>query len=270
MAFFAFYRMMKIKKYILAIVVLMFSATAARAWENPGFEWSVGAELNSAYLFRGMNYGGLSFQPEVSVGYGGLSLTAWGNIGATSNQFTEFSPELDITLSYSIVGITLGVNHLYYFDGSNYFDFKGDGTTQTELQLEFDLGEYVPKFPLALGWYTYIAGDDFLPNGERAYSSYIELSVPFSLPLGFYLKPTVGMTPWRSFYTDYEGDFALNNVSLRFGWEFEFGKHCSLDVFAEGMLNTYGITKENLITEVAERYGTQRMNGLIGIGLWIE
>ncbi len=258
------------KRFVIFCVALLSSVNMVRAWEMPGFEWSVGTDITSAYLWRGMNYGGIAFQPEVSIGYAGLAVTAWANLGAEDYTFAAFTPELDIALSYSIAGFTVGVNHMYYFDGSKYFDFKGEGSTQTEVYGEFALGELIENVPLTLGWYTYVGGDDFLPEtGERAYSSYAEISFEGVLPLGFSLTPTVGITPWKSCYNFYEGDFSVNNVSLKLNWEWEVGDHFCLDVYAIGMLNTYGITKENLIPHASESYGNQRLNGAVGIGLWL-
>ncbi len=271
------------KRFVILCLALLSGVTMVRAWERPGFEWSVGADITSAYLWRGMNYGGMAFQPEVSLGYAGLCLTAWANLGVEDYTFKAFTPELDITLSYSIVGFTIGVNHLYYFDGSDYFGFKGSNleaylndeqnSSQTEVFAEFALGDLVEKVPLTVGWYTYVAGDDKYIDAEgnlkRAYSLYLEISYEGTLPLGFTLTPTVGITPWKSCYNFYEGDFSVNNVSLKLNWEFEVGEHFCLDVYAVGMLNTYGITKENLIPEIAHSYGNQRLNGAIGLGLWL-
>ncbi len=256
------------KRLSLSIIALLSLLTPAQAWENPGFEWEVGADITSAYLYRGMNYGGTTIQPEASIGYAGLALTAWANIGTEDNSFQAFAPELDIDISYSIVGLTLGVNHMYYFDGSRYFDFKGEGSTQTEVYAEYDFSEFFENVPLSIGWYTLVAGDDFDNDDNRAFSSYLELTYSASLPLGFYLTPTIGITPWKSVYTDYEGNFALNNLSLRAGWEYEVNDHFSLDLYAIGMLNTYQVNNSNAITPVSERYANQRLNGSIGIGIW--
>ncbi len=279
------------KKGIWSLLICsLCSILPLRAIEFPGFEWSVGADFTSAYLWRGLRYGGLTVQPDVSIGYGGLVLEGWANIGAEDNTFKAFAPEVDVTLSYSIVGVRVGVNHLYYFDGSKYFDFKGsdyaayqseeNSTTQTEVFAEFHLGDIVESVPLSIGWYTYIAGDDKYAqqvgeqDGEpiyemkRAYSSYIEVAYDVNLPLGFTLTPTIGMTPWKSLYTDYEGNFAFNNLSLKLNWEFEVGDHFALDVYALGSLNTYNVNKDNLIPRAAESYGVQRLNGAIGLGLW--
>ncbi|HCS87153.1 MAG TPA: hypothetical protein DIW30_01575 [Bacteroidales bacterium] len=282
------------KKTFLPLLFLCFLGTqSVAAFNFPGFEWSVGADVTSAYLWRGMRFGGLAFQPDVSIGYGGLTIEGWANLSPEDYTFETFAPELDVKLSYTIAGLTVGVNHLYYFDGSKYFDFKGSGysdylnetnsTTQTEVFAEFSLGDVLEAVPLHLGWYTYVAGDDKyideanpVINGtdttfnmKRAYSSYIEVSYDINLPLNFTLTPTVGMTPWKSSYTFYEGNFAFNNLSLKLNWELEVSEHFTLDVYAIGMLNTYGINKENLVPEIRNSYCNQRLNGAIGVGLWL-
>lgn len=277
------------KKIVFVLAFITFGFGIAKAYEFPGFEWSVGTDVTSAYLFRGLKYGGLAVQPEVAIGYGGLKLSAWANISAEDYTFSTFAPELDVTLSYSIAGLTIGFNHLHYFNGTKYFDFSNStfeqyenddyNSNQSEIYIEYNLGEILEKIPLHIGWYTYIAGDDMYDvvqtvDGKettvmkRAYSSYIDIAYDINLPLGFTLTPTIGMTPWKSCYTYYEGDFAVNNVSLKLNWEFEVGDHFCLDIYAQGMINTYGITKANLIPEISNSYNNQRLNGAIGIGLW--
>ena len=125
-------------------------------------------------------------------------------------------------------------------------------------------------------WSTYVSGDDWkeiyndadeLTGLKRAYSSYLEVSYDAELPLGFTLTPTVGMTPWASMYNDYEDTFSVNNISLKLNWCWEVGDHFELDLYAIGMLNTAGITKENIIPSLSGN--DQRLNGAIGVGLWL-
>ncbi len=281
------------KKRFFAVIAALSMTIAAFAWEFPGFEWSVGADITSSYLWRGMNYGALALQPDVSIGYGGLNLEAWANISPKDYQFMEFAPELDITFSYSIFGFKVGFNHQYYFDGTKYIDWKiptvenylADeyGSNQTEVFAEFNLGDVLEDVPLHVGWYTYVAGADFkevyAEDGEtliglkRAYSSYFDISYEFGLPLGFSLTPTVGMTPWKSCYNYYDENFSVNNVSLRADWKFEAGDHFELDVYAIGMVNTAGINKDNFWTNFRNTYSedthSQRFNFAIGLGLWL-
>ena len=278
-------------KKIFALVAATMVTIGTWAYEFPGFEWTVGADVTTAYLWRGLNLGGLAIQPDVMIGYGGLRLEGWANISPKDYTFKEINPELDVTLSYSIVGLTVGATHYYYFDGTKYFDYSmpsvadykagSYATNQTEVFAKFELGELVEKLPLSVMWSTMVGGDDWMELYEdasdpdkltglkRAYSSYLEVSFDANLPLGFTLTPTVGMTPWAGMYTYYENHgFSVNNVSLKLNWELELGDHFALDVYAMGMLNTVGIDKTNIIPEVKNSYYNQRLNGCIGAGIW--
>ena len=278
-------------KKIYTLVAALMVTISTWAYEFPGFEWTVGADVTTTYLWRGLNLGGLALQPDVMVGYGGLKLEGWANISPKDYTFKEFNPELDVTLSYSIYGLTVGATHYYYFDGTRYFDYRTPSlpdyqagnyaTNQTEVFAKFELGELVEKVPLNILWATTVGGDDWMELYEdasdpdkltgikRAYSSYLEVSFDANLPLGFTLTPAVGMTPWSGQYTFYEDrGFSVNNVSLKLNWELELGDHFALDVYAMGMLNTCGIDKTNIVPEVKNSYYNQRLNGCIGLGFW--
>lgn len=278
-------------KKIYTLVAALMVTIGTWAYEFPGFEWTVGADVTTTYLWRGLNLGGLALQPDVMVGYGGLKLEGWANISPKDYTFKEFNPELDVTLSYSIYGLTVGATHYYYFDGTRYFDYRTPSladyqagnyaTNQTEVFAKFELGELVEKVPLNILWATTVGGDDWMELYEddsdpdkltgikRAYSSYLEVSFDANLPLGFTLTPAVGMTPWSGQYTFYEDrGFSVNNVSLKLNWELELGDHFALDVYAMGMLNTCGIDKTNIVPEVKNSYYNQRLNGCIGLGFW--
>ena len=288
------------KKRVFAAVAALAISVATFAWEFPGFEWTVGADLTSAYLWRGLNFGGLAVQPDVMIGYGGLQLEGWANISAENNNFknldlNSLAPELDITLSYSIVGLRVGVTHQYYFDGTPFMNYKIPSlaefkayknnqtdpiypTNQTEVFAEFNLGDLIEKAPLHIGWYTYVGGDDYIEEAgtvKRAYSSYIDVSYEIGLPLGFSLTPTVGMTPWKSMYNYYEDEFSVNNVSLKLNWELEAGDHFALDIYGIGMVNTTGINKTNVWSSISDSYSYvysglgRRLNFALGIGLWL-
>ena len=222
----------------------------------------------------------------MTIGYGGLNLDVWANISPLDNTFQEFAPEIDFTLSYTIAGLTIGATHYYYCDGTKFFDCKAPtldaynneeyASNQTEVFAKFAFGDLFEKIPLTIMWSTYVSGDDWkeiyndadeLTGLERAYSSYLEVSYDAELPLGFTLTPTVGMTPWASVYNNYEDQFSVNNISLKLNWCLEVGDHFELDLYAIGMLNTAGITKENIIPSLSGN--EQRLNGAIGVGIWL-
>jgi len=70
-------------------------------------EAKVGADLVSSYIWRGSNCGGVSFQPNMTVAYKGLSLTAWGSIGIDKKD----TKELDFSLTFSF-GKYSGASHV--------------------------------------------------------------------------------------------------------------------------------------------------------------
>lgn len=293
------------KKTLLALSFVALIATSAKA-DVPGFEWTIGSDFCSTYIWRGMNIGGLSAQPDIMLGFAGLQLEAWANLGLKNYSFKDFSntndfqKELDLTLSYNISGVKVGATEYHYFDGSRYFNLRdydleaylnGTNTTdQLEVFLEFDLSAILEKIPLKFGWYTLVAGDDkYLvdPAGKyvsaeemesitdrtgykakRAFSTYVELAYDIKLIDELKLTPTIGFTPWKSTYTDFEGKFAVNNISLKLDWEHEINEHVSIDLYALASINTYNINKENLFPPVADTYYTQRLNGVIGFGVW--
>lgn len=261
---------------------------------NQGFTWHAGIDGVSSYLFRGWNYGGLALEPHGSIGYGGAQIAAWANIGARNWSFQEFDPQLNITISYTIAGLSIGVTHLHYFN-SKYFDFKGktyeeyvNGTgnfNQTEVFAVFNGPEV---FPIRLSWYTYVGGNDVFPDYDkpigtyidgttglsapkyemkRAYSTYIELAYRFKLPLGFSITPAVGLSPWKGYYTRNDTKFAVKNVELRVERPFDLFHHIKLNVWAVGMLDCYKITAQNFITTIDNTWSNQRLNLAIGAGL---
>ena len=114
------------KKTLTLIAVLaLIAAPEVQAVE---FAYDAGAELVSSYMWRGQYNGGLSFQPDVEIGYDGdltsLRFGAWGSFGASDWKFqkglpetedgnpnTYFVPEVDIMLNFNVAGVILGVTH---------------------------------------------------------------------------------------------------------------------------------------------------------------
>ena len=247
-----------------------------------GLSLEVGADLVSSYLWRGMNLGGISIQPSVTLDWKGLYVSGWANIGADNWTFENIKPELDITIGYDNYGLQVDLTHLYYFGGDAYFPRNGfkaqphlspDSCGSTmEAHAGFHLGDLVEKVPLSIDWYTTIYGADcYLDeegNWKRAWSTYIEVGYAFELPLGVMLNTSVGFTPWLGMYSGYEEVWknaktvAINNIHLRAERDFEF-KGIAFGAWAECMLNCYGIDKTNFTTELSRKFD-QRFNWSIG------
>lgn len=255
------------------------------------FAYDAGAELVTAYIWRGQYNGGLSLQPDVAVGFDGehssLRVGAWGSVGASDWKFvkgkaidaegldpnTRFIPEVDIYLNANIWGVTLGFTHYYYFGGLPFLNWKNpvSGGGQTELSLGYDFSTLC-KVPLSVTWNTMVLGDDHIEQEDgtlkRAYSTYIEAKYDQPLPFDMTLSLALGIVPWASGV--YSNDhFALNNISARLekAWDLDV---CELDLFVMGSINTYGINKNNAFIWEAGDYKLyqQRLNGCIGLGVW--
>ena len=218
---------------ILAVVVLSLNAlTPAKAQDK--VEASVGADFVSRYIWRGLDLGEVSFQPTLGLDWKGLSLSAWGSVGISNPGDTK---EFDLTLSYSIGGFNIGVTD-YWFDAgldplNRYFMYRSDCTNHVfEANIGYDFGF------AAIQWYTNFAGNDGVnPAGKRAFSSYLELSAPFTLG-GADWSAALGMVP---FATDFYGTekFAVVNLSLTASKEIAVTDSFSIPVFAQVAANPY-------------------------------
>ena len=71
-------------------------------------ETTIGTDIVSQYIWRCQDLGSVSVQPTLGIGYKGLSLSAWGNVGLSDPADTT---ELDLTLGYATGGFNIGITH---------------------------------------------------------------------------------------------------------------------------------------------------------------
>lgn len=277
---------------ILALALIGVSAFSFKSYaeeKESNFSFEVGADVVSNYLWRGQNLGGLSIQPSVTLGWKGIYISGWGNIGADNWKFNYLNPELDITIGYDNYGLKLDLTHFYYFYGDKYFKGLGDANNEysestIEVHAGIDVGEWASIVPLTVDWYTTVLGYDPVldengnvvlnenGNAKRAYSTYIELGYDITLPLEIVLGIKVGFTPWKGMFTDYAEVWkngqtvGINNLQLRAEREFELGG-IYLNVWGEAMFNCYGVNKDNIIKTFGEA-SSQKLNACIGVGVY--
>ena len=207
---------------LLSILLILGSLNTARA-QKSAVEADLTADFVSSYVWRGMYLGTPSFQPELSVGWKGLSLSVWGSAGLAQPR-----NEIDLTLSYTIGGLKLSI--IDYWDdsgGTKYFMYRQKETGHSfEGAVQFDFG------PVAVSWQTFFAGADFQEvGGRRAFSSYFEIAAPFHL-IGIDWLGKAGFVPWAS---DYYGTqrFTFQSVSLKATKAIPFSDRFSLPIYAE-------------------------------------
>lgn len=213
------------KKVKAALLGMLVALLPLGVMAQSRVEASVGADLVSGYVWRGQDLGNVSIQPCVSLDYKGLSLTAWGSVGIDKDDTKEF----DLTLGYTTGGFSLSVTDYWFNGGPGYFRYGARNTSHVfEAQIGYDFGF------LALNWYTNFAGNDGVnDDGDRAYSSYFNLSVPFRLG-GFDWTVEAGATPWATtFYNDGAGGFEVTDVSVGVSREIPLTSRFALPVFAK-------------------------------------
>ncbi len=237
--------------------------------QRMGLVLSADASLVANYIWRGLYVGGLGVQASARLNYEGLFADMWWNIGATDWAFSGFNPEVDITLGFDRWGVQLYWLHAVYFDGTHFFNFDnaapGEAGNTDELRFRYRISDRVP---LSFLWCTRFVGrDGYLSDDElrRAYSSYFEFKYEFALPYAMSLYTTIGMTPWRSLYTGFEGGFAVVNVDVSFHkvWQLQ---RCAVLLAGDLMLNPWRVTKDNIRWK-PKNPSAQRLNANITVGI---
>ena len=219
------------KKIVLLAMGLVVSATTL-AQEKEKVETTIAADVVSQYVWRGLEAGSVSLQPTLGIGYKGLSLSAWGSVGLTDPADTK---EFDLTLSYTAGGFNIGITDYWFSAGGDpegrYFMYEANNTNHVfEANIGYDFGV------ASIQWFTNFAGNDGLnKDGKRAYSSYVEATVPFTLATVDW-SATVGAVP---FATDFYGTtgFAVTNLSLKATKDIKVTDSFSIPVFGQVVAN---------------------------------
>ena len=213
------------RKIVLFAMGLVAGATAVA---QESVETTVAADVVSKYIWRGQDLGSAAVQPTLGIGYKGLSLSAWGSYGIADPADTK---ELDLTLAYTVGRLNIGVTDYWFTEGldpqGRYFKYDAHATNHLfEANVGYDFGI------LALQWYTNFAGNDGVnKDGKRAYSSYVEVAVPFKLATVDWTA-TAAAVPWAT--TSYGATgFAVTNLALKATKDIKITDTFSVPVFAE-------------------------------------
>ena len=219
-------------KKIVLFAMSVLSGFAAQAQDI--VETTVAADFVSSYIWRGQDLGSAAVQPTLGVGYKGLSLTAWGSYGLVNTADTK---EFDLTLAYTTGGFNIGVTDYWFSAGldsdGRYFKYDAHGTNHIfEANIGYDFG------PLSLQWFTNFAGNDGTNNDDkRAYSSYVEVAVPFKLASVDWTA-TAGVLPYATdAYNNGTSGFAVTNLTLKATKEIKVTDTFSIPVFGQVAAN---------------------------------
>ncbi len=220
---------MKTAKF-MAIAAIAACASATASADN--IEATVASDAVSSYIWRGQDLGSVSLQPTLGISYKGLSLSSWASVGIANPADTK---ELDLTLSYSIGGFNIGVTDYWFNAGQDpqnrYFIYGAHSTNHVfEANIGYDFGV------INLQAYTNFAGNDGVNDkGDRAYSTYVEVSAPFKLATCDWTA-ALGAVPMET--TSYAtSGFAITNVSLKAVKDIRVTDSFSIPVFGQVVAN---------------------------------
>ena len=213
------------KKFFICVAVMLAGAFCATAQD-----WSVGVgtEATTQYLWRGMAIGASpTIVPTVTLNYEKDDFSfETGYCSITELQRAHYL-EMDFWASATYKGITL----LAMEQGCGNNLGLGGYDDNLELTLAYELP--FESIPASISWNTFVAGDDYNLDGSRAFSSYIELNVPYKVN-NFEVCATAGAVPFRSeILYENEGGFSFINLGLRTGYTFTVGENFEMPLYAQ-------------------------------------
>ncbi len=208
------------------ITILTFNTTYAQDTDAPGVvkvekksPFTFGADLVSAYVWRGTKFSGPSIQPTLEYGAGGFAIGAWGSFDLT-NGFNE----LDTYASYTFdFGLGLGLTD-YYYQGSRAFDFAD---TTGSHALEANLNYTIRGFSASA---NYVINDTHAGGpGSKGGDIYLELGYEFE-----YFNVFVGGGDgWHTA----DGNFNIVNVGIGTTKDVKITETITIPVFAQLIVN---------------------------------
>jgi len=210
----------------------MMLVASATAFAQDEVETTISGDVVSSYIWRGQDLGSAAVQPTLGVAYKGLSLSAWGSYGLADPADTK---EFDLTLAYTAGAFNIGITDYWFNAGldpeARYFKYDAHGTNHVfEANIGYDFGL------ASVQWFTNFSGNDGVnKDGKRAYSSYLEVAVPFKLATVDWTA-TAGAVP---FATDFYGTtgFAVTNLALKATKDIKVTDSFSVPVFGQVVAN---------------------------------
>lgn len=200
----------------------------------------LGLDLQTKYLWRGMEMMSEEsvpvFFPCVNYLWYGLYAYVMGGY-AINGKYAE----VDLGISYSWKGFTMGLND-YYYPTISGEDDEYLGGNHNGHWLEVTLTYAPEKVPLWITASNFFAGDDDKyadDNGgmKQAYSTYLEIGTYYDFLANNRISLAVGMTPSKSCYNNYEKDFSVCNIDLKYTYNVSFKSGWTLPVSAEYIYN---------------------------------
>lgn len=179
--------------------------------------------------------------PAINYQWAGLYVYAMGGY-AINGKYAE----VDMGISYTWKGLTVGFNDYYYptLDGKKDEYFTGGKHTGHWLEA---CVTYAPeKIPIWITASNFFYGYDknriYDSDGneisaKQAYSTYFEIGAYYDFLNNNRISLAVGTTPDKSCYSDYQKNFAVCNIDLKYTYSVNFKSGWILPLNTEFIYN---------------------------------
>lgn len=206
--------------------------------KSPDFH--LGLDVQTKYMWRGMEMmadeSAPVLFPNLNFQWNGIYVYAMGGY-AINGKYAE----VDLGISYSWKGFTIGFNDYYYPTTSGKDDeYLGGGHNGHWLEACIT---YSPaNLPLWISASNFFCGDDDVyedehGNRKQAYSTYLEVGTYYDFLENNKLSLAVGVTPGSSCYTDYKKNFSVCNIDLKYTYNVNFKSGWNLPLNVEYIYN---------------------------------
>ena len=186
----------------------------------------IGLDLQTKYVWRGMemltqNSSPVIF-PSVNYTWEGLFVYAMGGY-----SLNGYYAEVDLGISYSWKGFTIGVNDYYYpsidTNEDNYFKSENTGHW-----LEATLTYAPEKIPVWITASNFFYGADKYGKEKQAYSTYIEIGTYYDFLDNNRVSLAVGSALNKSCYNGYSKNFSICNMEGKYTYNLKIKNDWSL------------------------------------------
>lgn len=190
---------------IAILLIIILSGLTIKAEETKdtvsNHSFDIGADFVSSYVWRSVLFSPVpNIQPYAVYGYKNFSFST-----SASYAFDGNFTMINIIASYSPGSFTFTLSDYYARDivNYNYFNFK-NGETQHYIEAEMSY-TFQKSIPLTATFASFIYGADYdTENNKNYYSSYLELSYPFTIST-IDIKTYFGTTLSKGLYADRGG-----------------------------------------------------------------
>lgn len=223
---------------------VVYSGTNKNNWGAKLRESNIhlGIDFQTKYIWRGMEMmtedAAPVLFPAINYQWSGLYVYAMGGYSLNGKY-----AEVDLGISYTWKGLTIGFNDYYYPTTNSNEDAYFCGGKNTGHWLEAVITYSPEKIPVWITVSNFFYGADKYAdsNGKekQAYSTYVELGTYYEFLSNNRISLAVGSACNKSCYNGYEKDFSVCNVELKYTHNVNFKNEWTLPLSVAYIYNPH-------------------------------